>query len=82
MEKINTRGLVLIDGLWYGKDGFPNDKSSRIYTIDDEKAKVYYETHQPKQQFYSVILAKINNGDMTFEQFASICENILEENNG
>ena len=82
MEKINTRGLVLIDGVWYGKDGFPNDKSSRIYTIDDEKAKVYYETHQPKQQFYSVILAKINNGDMTFEQFASICENILEKNNG
>ena len=82
VEKINEAGLVLVDGVWYGKDGFPNDRSSKIYTIDDEKAKVDYETHQPDQQFYSIILEKINNGDMTFEAFKSICESILEENDG
>lgn len=82
VEKINEAGLVLVDGVWYGKDGFPNDRSSKIYTIDDEKARFDYESYQPKQQFYSVILEKVDNGDMTYEQFVSICKNILEENDG
>lgn len=81
VEKINEAGLVLVDGVWYGKDGFPNDRSSRIYTIDDEKAKFDYESYQSKQQFYSVILEKVDNDDMTHEQFVSICKNILEDNN-
>lgn len=28
------------------------------------------------------LLEKFDNGDMTYEQFASMCKNILEENDG
>lgn len=78
VEKINTTVLVLVDGVWYGKDGFPNDKSSRIYTIDDETARGAYEAQQ-KEKFVRSMVARINSDGMTYEQAVKIKE-ILEDN--